>query len=262
MKVLRAVCLVALVPVLYAQSANVNDLFATQRKQIETADFRATGHLVWVQPGGARISVPITIKARWFPGLLRMVVEVGAAPKTTGAAPFGGSLATHALYEMRPNGESSIWIAHPGDKSLSPLPFEKWSDGPLGPGFSYEDFLEEQYFWPGQVSEGKSRFGERDCDVVKSTPGPADRSHYAQVETWIDPTIGFPVYTEKTLKDSGAVKEFTSYGLRHDQGQWSAHQIEETTRGQAGTALLIFDRGTIRANLKAADFSPGELVHF
>ncbi len=72
------------------------------------------------------------------------------------------------------------------------LPFEKWSDGPLGPGFSYEDFLEQQYFWAGQTSEGKAKFGARDCVVLKSTPGPSDRTHYAQVKTWLDPSYWIP----------------------------------------------------------------------
>ena len=77
------------------------------------------------------------------------------------------------------------------------------------------------------------------------------------MKTWIDPGIGFPVYAEKTVKESGAVKEFTSYGVRQEQGQWSAHQIEAKIRGQAGSTLLIIDRGSAKANLTIADFSPG-----
>ena len=266
MKALRAALLAALAPALCAQtghgSISAGELLATQRKQIESADFRATGHLVWVQSNGVRTTVPITIKARWSSGLLRLLLEVGAVSGTDHNPVPGARAATHALLELRADGQSSIWIAHPGDKSPSPLPFERWSDGPLGPGFSYEDFLEQQYFWPGQTSEGTAKFGARDCDVVKSTPGPADRTHYAQVKSWIDPTIGVPIYAEKTLKETGAVKEFTSYGLRHDQGQWAAHQIEVETRGQAGSSLLIFDRGSAKANLTTADFNLEQLTRF
>jgi len=68
----------------------------------------------------------------------------------------------------------------------------------------------------------------RNCNVIKSTPGPADRTHYAQVKTWIDPSIGFPVYVEKTVKETGAVKEFTSYGVRQERATGFAHQIEVT----------------------------------
>jgi hypothetical protein len=251
-----------LAPLLCAQTANLNDLLASMRTRVETADFRATGHLVWVQPNGARLSYPITIKAHWFSGVLREYVEVGAATKSPGNAPPGSRLATHALLEMRPNGQSSISIAHPGDKSPTALPVEKWSEGSLGPEFSYEDLLEQQYFWPGQTSEGKARFGARDCILVKSTPGPADRTHYAQVMTWLDPSIGFPVYIEKTVKESGAVKEFTYFGIRHEQGVWSAHQIEVKVRGQSGSTLLILDRGSAKANLTLADFNPAELTKF
>ncbi len=43
---------------------------------------------------------------------------------------------------------------------------------------------------------------------------------------------------------------------------WSAHQIEVKTRGQAGSTLLIIDRGSARANLTIADFNPAQLTHF
>jgi hypothetical protein len=246
----------AVVPALWAQTANVNDLFATARKQIETADFRVTGHLVAIDATGARVSYPITIKTHWFAGELREFVDLGQPPSTH------TDLREHILLEMRPNGEHTIQIAHPGDASAHILAFDKWGAHPLGPGFNYEDFLEQSYFWPGQTSEGPAKFGARNCDVIKSIPGPADRTHYAQVRTWVDPTINFPVYMEKTLKDSGTVKEFTSYGVRQEEGHWFAHQVEAKTRGQQGSTLLIFDRGSAKAKLTLADFSPAVLIHF
>jgi hypothetical protein len=163
---------------------------------------------------------------------------------------------------MRRSGQSAIWVAHPGDKSPIPLKFEEWDDGPLGPGLSYEDFLEEQYFWPEQTEEGKERFGARDCDVVTSRPGPADKTHYAEVKTWLDRNIGFPVYVEKTMKETGLVKEYTYFGLRHDEGTWSAHQIEAKIHGQTGSTLLIIDRGSAKAKLGIADFDPARLTRF
>lgn len=259
MKALRALCIAALAPLLCAQSVNLNDLLTSMRKQIETADFRATGHLVWVKPSGARISYPITIKAHWFPGVLREFVEVGSAAK---ASSPGASLVTHALLEMRPDGQSSIAIAHPGDKSAVALPAEKWSESPVGPAFAYEDLLEQQYFWTGQASGGEAKFGARDCVIVKSTPGASDRTRYAQVKTWLDPSIVFPVYVEKTVKESGVVKEFTYYGIRHEEGVWSAHQLEVKVRGQSGSTLLILDRGSAKANLTLADFNPAQLTKF
>jgi|HubBroStandDraft_5_1064220.scaffolds.fasta_scaffold100448_2 hypothetical protein len=250
-----------LVPLAWAQPAEVHSIIDTARQRVQTADFSATGHLVWVEPSGTRISYPITIKGRWFPGVLRIRAELGNGSKSVGTG-AGAGAATHALIEMRPDGQNQIWIAHPGDKTPSELPFSRWSEGPLGSSFSYEDFLEEQAFWPGQTFVEAAKFGARDCEVVKSTPGASDRTHYSEVKTWFDRTIDFPVYVEKTVKETGAVKEFTSYGLRKDGGVWSAHQIEMKTRGAGGSTLLIVDRGTTKANLTPNDFTPAQLTRF
>jgi len=260
MKLLPIIGLALLAPLLPAQNADLHSVLATSRQRMETLDFSAAGHLVSVAPDGTRVSYPITIKGRWFPGVLRILAELSSPPKTGPASPAGTQI--HAFIEVHPDGQSAVWLAHPGDKSPLPLPFGKWSDGPLGSAFSYEDFLDEQIFWSGQTMEEQTKFGARDCVVVKSTPGPADKTHYSQVETWFDRVIAFPVYVEKTVRETGAVKEFTSYGIRHEGGLWSARQIELKTRGQAGSTLLILDRGTPKANLTLGDFSPAQLTRF
>jgi hypothetical protein len=256
-KALRAACLAALIPVVCAQAPSASDLLATPRKQIQTADFRAVGHLIAIDASGARTSFPITVKGHWFSGSLRVRVDLGQP-----SAAVKRDMREHILLEMHPNGENTIRLADPGDAASRSLPFDKWAAHPLGPGFNYEDFLEQQYFWPGQTTEGLQKFGARDCDVLKSTPGPSDRTHYSEVKTWLDHSNGFPVYIEKTIKETGAVKEFTAYGLRHDEGRWSAHQLEVKTRGQAGSTLLVFDRGSAKANLTPDDFSPAQLTRF
>jgi hypothetical protein len=262
MRSARALVMVLFVPLLSAQTADVHSILTTSRQRIEKSDFSATGHLIWVQPSGARISYPLTIKGHWFPGVLRIKAELGAGSQPARGPAAAFHLPAHALIEMRPDGQNAIWIAHPGDKAPAVLAFDKWNEGPLGSSFSYEDFLEEQIFWPGQTLVEQTKFGARDCDVVKSTPGPADKTHYAEVKTWFDRTIVFPVYIEKTVKETGAVKEFTAYGLRREGGVWSAHQIEMKTRGQAGSTFLVLDRGTTKANLTLNDFSPAQLTHF
>ncbi|HEY1804030.1 MAG TPA: outer membrane lipoprotein-sorting protein [Terracidiphilus sp.] len=260
MKALRATWLAALLaavaPALWAQTANVNDLLATVRKQLQNSDFRVSGHLVAIDGSGARVNYPITVKTHWFPGELRMFVDLGQPSGTK------RDMRQHILLEMFANGQNAIRIADPGDATSHLLPFEKWNDHPLGPGFDYEDFLEQQYFWPSQTSEGMAKFGARNCDVIKSTPSAEIRTHYAMVKTWIDPTIDFPVYSEKTVKETGTVKEFTSYGVRQEEGHWFAHQVEVKARGKAGSTLLIFDRGSAKAKLTTADFSPTALTHF
>jgi hypothetical protein len=239
-----------------AVTPDATNVLKASRERVQTADFRATGHLVRVDADGKRTSSGISVKGRWFPGVLRVVLDV--APPSN-AKP---DTRVHILLEMRPNGQDSIQIAHPGDKSPVPLPFDKWTDGPLGPGYSYEDFLEAQYFWPEQTVVDQTKFGSRDCDVLKSSPGATDRTQYAEIKTWLDRSIGFPVYLEKTLRGTGAVKEFTYFGLRHNGGVWSASQIESKIRGRAGSTLLIIDRGSAKANLGLGDFSPEQLTHF
>jgi len=260
MKPLRMILMVLAVPVLCAQAADVHAIIAASLQRIEKSDFSASGHLITVQANGARTSYPITIKGHWFPGVLRIRTEIGGGPKSN-LAP-GTALPVHVLFELRQTGQTVILIAHPGDKSPAVLPVEKWNDGPLDSAFSYEDFLEGQIFWPGQTVVNEAKFGARECDVVKSTPGPADKTQYSEVKTWFDRSIVFPVYVEKTIKTTGIVKEFTAYGLRREGDSWAARQIEMKTRGQAGSTLLVFDRGTPKAHLALNDFSPAQLTRF
>jgi hypothetical protein len=258
---LATILLLAVVPVATNAATNaatpaVATVLKAPRDRAQTADFRASGRLVRVDADGTRSSSGITVKAHWFSGVLRVMVDVAPPSNAKSEA------RAHILLEMRPNGQNVIQIAHPGDKAPATIPFDRWSDGPLGPGFSYEDFLEPQFFWPGQTAAAETKFGARICDVLISTPEAEDKTHYAQVKTWLDHSIGFPVYVEKTLKGTGSVKEFTYFGLRHDGGVWSASQIESKTRGHGGSTLLIIDHGTAKANLSLGDFSPQQLTRF
>jgi hypothetical protein len=230
------------------------------RQHIESADYRATGKLVTVDAGGKRTSYALTIKARWFPGVLRALVEI--VPPSETAMGTRQDARVRILLEMRPNGQNTIRIAHANGSGLVSLPFEKWSDALFGGNFSYEDFLESQYYWENQTILKRARFGARDCDVLKSTPGTPDRTHYAEVQTWLDHTIAYSVYAEKTMKGGGVVKEFTYLGLRQTGGIWSARQVEAKTRGRGGSTLLIVERGSAKASLTEKDFSPEQIGNF
>ena len=252
MKIPLAVLAAALLMAISAHATDVHEVLAGPRQRMESADYRATGRLVRVDAAGARTSYGITIKARWFPGVLRVLCEVSSPANAR----------VHLLLEMQPNGQKSIRVAHPSDTAPTTLPLDKWGDDLLGSGFSYEDFLEPQYYWQGQAILQRTRFGARDCDVLKSTPGATDRTHYAEVRTWLDHAIGYPVYAEKTQRGTGTVKEFTYIGLRQTGGVWSASQVEVKVRGRAGSTFLIVDRGSAKANLKLRDFSPEQVSHF
>lgn len=222
------------------------------RQNVETADYTLKGRLVRVDEAGKRTSLGVTIKAHWFPKVLRVLLEVNSPAKAR----------VHVLLEMRPGGRSTVMIAHPGDTNPSELPFDKWTEGPLGEGFSFEDFLDVPYLWSGQRDAGKVKRGARECEQVISTPGAGEMTHVANVRSWLDLESGFPVYVEKTLKGSGIVKEFTYFGLRKTEGVWSASQVEVKISGQPGSTLLIIDRGSPKANLALKDFSRAQLIHF
>ena len=260
---MRIASVVPLAILLIATMANAEDarpVVVRARQHIEAADYRATGKLVIVDAGGKRASYALTIKARWFPGVLRALVEI--VPPSETATRTRQDTRVRILFEMRPNGQNTIRIAHPNDSGLTSLPFEKWSEALFGGKFSYEDFLESQYYWENQTILKRARFGARDCDVLKSTPGMSDRTHYAEVQTWLDHTIAYPVYAEKTQKGDGVVKEFTYLGLRRIGGVWSASQVEAKIRGRSGSTLLIIERGSAKANLTEKDFSPEKIRNF
>jgi hypothetical protein len=247
-----AITCVALALSVSALAADAHTVLAAQQQRMQTADYRVAGRLVQVDAKGARTSYGLTIKAHWFPGVLQILLDV-TSPATA---------RERVLLEMKPNGQDTILVAHPGDAAATALPFARWADGPLGTAFSYEDFLEPEYFWSGQTVLREERRGARDCSVVKSTPSATARTHYAEVQSWLDKTIGSPIYVEKTLKGSGALKEFTYMGLRHDGGVWSASQVEAVEHGKPGSTLLIVDRGSAKANLSPADFSMSAMTHF
>ena len=231
---------------------DVRSVLARPLSSMRSANYRVSGRLVRVDEDGKRTSYDIALKVLGAPASLRVFLDV-TAPANARA---------HVLLIGRQGGSTIVQIAHPGDKTPTALPLEQWSDGPAGPGFSYEDFLESQYFWHDQILEADQKYGARDCNVLKSIPSATDHTHYAQVRTWLDKTIGFPVYVEKTGKISGTIKQFTYYGLRQTSGVWSATQVESKLRGTSGSTLLIIERGSANAKLDEKEFEPVKLTQF
>jgi outer membrane lipoprotein-sorting protein len=253
---LATLALILLAAILFAgragSAADTQAVLTRARERVELADFRAVGHLVRVDAAGKRTSYAVTLKAHWFPGVLRILCEISAPSEAR----------EHILLEMRPKGQSAIQLARPGDKAPKLLHFDEWGSDVMGSGFSYEDFLESQYFWSNQTMVGLTKYGARDCDLIKSMPGEADHSEYSEVRSWLDHTIAYPVYVEKTVSKTGAVKEFTYFGLRQNGGVWSASQVEVKVHGKPGSTLLIVERGSGKANLDLKDFRPEQLTHF
>ncbi len=207
-------------------------------------DFRASGRLVRVAASGERRSYQLSLRARWLAGTVKVFCEV------TDPAPARVRL----LLEASDAGPASIRKGHAGDPRPVALPPEKWGEAVLESGFTYEDVLENHFLWRHQALADETVYGARRCYLVKSRPGPDDRSQYSLVTSWLDREGLFPVRVEKTLRSSGAVKEFVYYGLRQSKGIWSASQIQVKTAGQPGSSLLIVTRGSEKAHVPAGEF--------
>ncbi len=243
-----------------AYAADTPPAVEVLRQRVETADYRAAGRLVTVDASGERTTSSITIESHWFPGVLRTLVEI--VPPRVAAAKAPPDARISILLETRPDGQNAIRIFHPHEAAPISLPFGEWNKSIFDSDFSYEDLLEPEYFWSSQKIGNNVRFAGHDCDVLKSTPDAADRTHYAEIQTWLDHTIVYPIYAEKTLKNGETVKQFTYLGLTHSGGVWAARQIEVKIRDRAGSTLMIFDHGSTKANLGMKDFSTEKISQF
>jgi Outer membrane lipoprotein-sorting protein len=226
------------------------------RQRLEKLDYRMTGRLTRVEANGKRTNYKFVGKAHWFPDGLRLLCEISGP----------GSEKTSLLLHMSVTGQVTIKAILPGQKTASVLPFERWNDRLLGTDFSYEDMVENQFFWRNQEALPPEKYGTRDCFVLKSKPGSQDRTYYDSVTSWIDRGIFYPVHVVKTLRGTGQQKEFIYYGLRQVGGVWSATQVEAKLQGKPGSSILVIEGGSGRAHLGPKDFDlsqfsvPGEEV--
>ena len=248
-----SIALLVLLPLVHpsrASAANpdLETVLAGSRQRIEKLDYRATGRLTRVEADGKRTSYKFVGKARWFPDGLRLLVEISGP----------GSEKTTLLLHMTVSGHVTIEAILPGEKAARVLPFEHWNDPLVGTDFSYEDMVENQFFWKNQELLPPEKYGARDCFVLKSAPGSQDRTNYDSVTSWIDRSILFPVHVVKTLHGTGQQKEFIYYGLRQVGGAWSASQVEAKVQGKPGSSILAIEGGSGKANLGRKDFDIGQ----
>jgi len=228
----------------FAATPDLETVLNGSRQRIEKLDYRLTGRLTRVEGNGKRTSYKFAAKARWFPDGLRVLCEISGP----------GSEKTSLLLHMSASGHVTIEAALPGEKAASELPFERWNDPLVGTDFSYEDMVESQFFWKNQELLAPEKYGARDCFVLKSEPGPGERTNYDSVTSWIDRGILFPVHVVKTLRGTGQQKEFIYYGLRQEGGAWSASQVEAKVQGKPGSSILEIEGGSAKANLGRKDF--------
>ena len=229
----------------FAANPDLETVLTGSRQRIEKLDYRATGRLTRVEGNGKRTSYKFVAKARWFPDGLRLLCEISGP----------GSEKTSLLLHMSASGHVTIEAVLPGEKAASALPFERWNDPLVGTDFSYEDMVENQFFWKNQELLAADKYGARDCSVLKSMSGSQDRTHYDSVTSWIDRGILYPVHVVKTFRGTGQQKEFIYYGLRQVGGAWSASQVEAKVQGKPGSSMLVIEGGSGKANLGPKDFN-------
>ena len=231
----------------FAANPDLETVLTASRQRIEKLDYRSTGRLTRVDGDGKRWNYKFAAKARWFPDGLRVLCEISGP----------GSEKTTLLLHMTVTGHVTIEAALPGEKADRVLPFERWNDPLVGTDFSYEDMVENQFFWKNQELLAPEKYGTRDCFVLKSKPDLQDRTYYDSVTSWIDRSILFPVHVVKTLRGTGQQKEFIYYGLRQEGGAWSASQVEAKLQGKPGSSILLIEGGSPKANLARKDFEIG-----
>jgi Outer membrane lipoprotein-sorting protein len=228
----------------FAANTDLETVLTGSRQRIEKLDYRVSGRLTRVEGNGKRTSFKFVAKAHWFPDGLRLLNEISGP----------GSEKTILLLHMTASGRVTIEAVLPGEKAAHVLPFERWNDPLAGTDFSYEDMVENQFFWKNQGLLTTEKYGARDCFVLKSTSGSQDRTYYDSVTTWIDRSILFPVHVVKTFRGTGQQKEFIYYGLRQVGGVWSATQVEAKLQGKLGSSILVIEGGSGKANLGRKDF--------
>jgi hypothetical protein len=232
----------------FAANSDLETVLTGSRQRIKKLDYRATGHLTRVEADGKRTSYKFVAKAHWFPDGLRVLCEIsGPGPEKT-----------TLLLHMSVSGHVTIEALRLGEKAASVLPFERWNDPLVGTDFSYEDMVENQFFWKNQELLASEKYGARDCFVLKSVSGPEDRTYYGSVTSWIDRSILYPVHVVKTLRGTGLQKEFIYYGLRQVGGDWSASQVEAKLQGKPGSSIMAIEGGSGKANLGRKDFDIGQ----
>jgi hypothetical protein len=228
----------------FAANPDQDTALTGSRQRIEKLDYRMTGRLTRVEGNGKRTNYKFVAKAHWFPDGLRLLCEISGP----------GSQKTSLLLHMSVTGHLTIDALLPGEKTASALPFERWNDPLVGTDFSYEDMVENQFFWKNQEALPPEKYGARDCFVLRSKSGSQDRTYYDSVTSWIDRGILYPVRVVKTLRGTEQQKEFIYYGLRQIGGVWSATKVEAKLKGKPGSSILVVEGGSGKAHLGRKDF--------
>lgn len=188
------------------------ELAARLREARLAAEFSVRARLVRVDEAGARTTYRISAQGKPSPGANRVLYAV-TQPALRIAIEYRGA----------------------GAPKLVPTRTGYFLDTEL----AYEDLTDAYVWWNNQVLAGIEKYGARTCYVLKSRPGAGDASDYSEVTSWVDREALVPVFVQKRLRQSGALKEFLFYGLQRSRGQWGPRQVEVRMQGGRSRTLLI-----------------------
>jgi hypothetical protein len=225
-----------------AQAADVMPCWQRPRQRVQSADFAPAA--IW--SGWMRTArAPAMASPSRRTGFPACCACWWNCPASKASADWLGCARAHILLKCGPTARMRSRLLIPATRRLLSCPSTSGATARSAPASATRIFL-SAVLLAGSGAARRTKFGARDCDVCEEHAGRGGQTHYAEVKTWLDHSIGFPVYVEKTLKGTGTVKEFTYFGLRHEGGVWSATRWKPRLRGQAGSTLLIIDRGSAK----------------
>jgi hypothetical protein len=240
------------VPALRARqdTTTITQVMERIRSLRRATDVRTEGRLVRLDATGRRTTSQFRMRARSFPGTIKVLYEV-----TDPAADR-----IRLLIDARESGGLGMQVARERDLQARDLGPSHAGDALLESGLAYEDLADAHFSWRDQRLTGEEPCGDRHCYVISSRPDSEADSHYATVTSWIDKDICFPIVVRKRVRGATVVKEFTYHGLRQSKGQWGARQVDVRLEGSPQRTLLVVTRGSAKAGLTAEDFAPRVLV--
>jgi hypothetical protein len=226
-----------------AAARDVKGIVAAARARVEQTDVRASGRLVAIAGNGTRTTSRLVLESHAFPDGLRTLVMVTLPDHSVDRYWVTSDAAGHTTIAASKAGAAPARLAT-----------EKWDEAVAGTLFYPEDFADGQFFWARQALMAPRKYGARECDVLRSEPGPGQPSVYRWVTTLMDEKTGAVVEVEAAGKDGEVTKQFVFYGIERIGGLWLSRQIEAKENGKPGSSLLIVDSGSPHAHLTRKDF--------
>jgi len=127
----------------------------------------------------------------------------------------------------------------------------------FGSDLSYEDIVEDFFFWDQQTLKGTEAIDRINCQILESKPGKGERSTYGSVRTWVDTRRFVPLRVEKYSPSGQLIRRIdTTRVVTDDKGRAIPANLE--IHGTREGALTELDGSKIKHDVAYTDrdFSP------